>query len=63
MEIIKDFIFFYNFFFDNNPKNDFYIDQLIKNLDYLFLIIMNNLIMVVIFIIIIILLVYLNLEN
>ena len=64
MEIIKDFIFFfYNSFFDNNPKNDFYIDQLIKNLDYLFLIIMNNLIMVVIFIIIIILLVYLNLKK
>ena len=59
MEIIKSFIFFfYNSFFDNNPKNDFYIDQLIKNLDYLLLISINNLIIVVVFIVVIILLFY-----
>lgn len=64
MEIIKSFIFFfYNSFFDNNPKNDFYIDQLIKNLDYLILISINNLIIVVIFIVIIILLVHLSLKK
>ena len=64
MDIVKNLIFFfYNSFFDNNPKNDFYIDQLIKNLDYLLLILINNLIIVLIFIIIIILLVYLNLNK
>ena len=64
MEIIKSFIFFfYNSFFDNNPKNDFYIDQLIKNLDYLLLISINNLIIVVVFIVVIILLFYFNLKR
>ena len=64
MDIAKKLIFFfYNSFFDNNPKNDFYIDQLIKNLDYLLLILINNLTIVLIFIIIIILLVYLNLNK
>lgn len=64
MEPINQFIFFfYNLFTDKNLENDFFINKIIKSLNYLFLIIKDNSFFVFCFLILLIAVIYLNYKN
>jgi len=64
MEFVNYYIFsIYYLFFDKTPKNDFYIDKLIKSLNFLFKFCQTNIAFVTIFLLIFIFIIIVNLKN